>query len=259
MKQQLAPIALAAWMLATATTAHATEEAYWTTGVGVDFSSGKYGTTSTTESLSVPVFAQYSAIKWKLILTVPYLQVTGDGSVIVSGRQTSRKTSATSTKRQTISGLGDIVAAASRNLISAQDSTLGIDLSARIKFGTASTTMGSGLNDYAVQTSVYTYVGKFSPGFQVGYEALGDTADQPLNNVAYGAVNGDYQINDNSSAGVEYRYGQRATDTGFEQREASIYANYRFTPDRTISAYLMQGYSDGSPDSGLGLSLSATF
>jgi len=93
----------------------------------------------------------------------------------------------------------------------------------------------------------------------VGYEVLGDTTAQPLNDVYYGTVSGRYRFSDDTSAGVEYFYGQRASDIGADQREFSLYGNYRYAPYRYIGLYLMKGYSDASPDDGAGVSLSAEF
>jgi len=262
MKQKTRNWALATTLLASSAIGHvhAAEKAYWTLGTGMDYSTGKYGSTSTTESLSIPFFAQYGTNIWSLGLTVPYLQVTGDGTVIVSGRQTGRRTTTASTsKRTTQSGLGDVLATASRNLVAADVADIGIDLAGRIKFGTASKNMGSGLNDYAVQVSAFSYYGNFSPRIMLGYEVLGDTPDLPLNNVAYGAVSSSYFISDSTSAGMEYKYGQRASATGFEQRELNFYASHRFGTNNFFRLYVMQGFSDGSPDSGFGLSVSTGF
>ena len=262
MKQKTRNWVLAALMLASGATAnvHSAEQPYWTLGTGVDYNTGKYGTTSTTESVSVPFFAQYGTNTWSLGLTLPYLQVTGDDSVIVSGRQTGRRTTTTTTsKRTTRSGLGDVLAFASRNLVAVEASNIGIDLAGRVKFGTASNNMGSGKNDYAVQVSAFSYYGNFSPRIMIGYEVLGDTPDLPLNNVAYGSIGGSYFMSDLTSAGLEYKYAQRASDIGFEQRELTLFANREISAGRYLKFYAMKGYSDGSPDNGFGLSFSAGY
>jgi len=51
-------------------------------GVGFDYSSGKYGATTTTDIWSVPFSFGYDSGPWSLKLTVPYINVSGSGNVI---------------------------------------------------------------------------------------------------------------------------------------------------------------------------------
>ncbi|MFA5372395.1 MAG: hypothetical protein WC298_10545 [Sideroxydans sp.] len=244
--------------------AYAGEAANFSMGVGLDYSSGKYGSSSTTETTSIPVHALYESGDWSLKMTVPYLFVTGDGSVIVSGGSGGRRgrstiATTTTTARTTQSGLGDVVALANYYLVTSESGDSGLDVAGRIKFGTASETLGSGKNDYAAQLSTYTTFGDLSPSLMLGYEVLGSSAALPLDNVVYGSVGAGYAFSKQTHAGAEYWYAQRASATGYEQREVSLYANTRVGRDTYLRAYVMQGLSDGSPDNGYGLSLSAGF
>src|SRR6266436_7323305 len=49
---------------------------------GVDYSTGKYGGTASTDILYVPLTAAYEMDKWLFKLTVPYIMVTGPGDVV---------------------------------------------------------------------------------------------------------------------------------------------------------------------------------
>ncbi len=242
--------------------AHAGDAANFSMGVGLDYSSGRYGSSSTTETTSIPVHALYESGDWSLKLTVPYLFVTGDGSVVVgSGRggRWSVSTTTTTTTRSTQSGLGDVVAMAGYNLVVSEDGGSGLDLAGRVKFGTARGSLGTGKNDYAAQLSTYTTFGDVSPSLMLGYEVLGSSAELPLDNAAYGSVGVNYAFGEQTYAGTEYWYAQRASATGYEQRELSLYAGTRIGRDTLLRAYMMRGLSDGSPDNGYGLSLSAGF
>ena len=243
---------------------HAEEDSFLTLGAGYEFSTGKYGTTSNTDIVTIPLTALYESGPWSLKLTVPYLRITGVGDVIVSSRSggmhgTSTTTTTTVTKSTTRSGLGDIATMLTYNLYSGEDFESGIDLSGRIKFGTASTTLGTGENDYAVQMLFYHDVGNFTPSIMFGYEMLGSTDQLPLNNVFYGSVGSSYSFSDQVGVGAEYKYSQRASATAAEQRELTLYANYQIGTDVFLRGYLMKGYTTGSPDSGYGLSLAAVF
>lgn len=195
-------------------------------------------------------------------LSVPYLFVTGDGSVLVSGGghgMHTTTTTTTTTTRSTSSGLGDVVAFASYSLLRSEDGDAGLDVAARIKFGTASTKFGSGENDYAVQASTYVAFGDFTPSLMLGYEKLGSTATVPLDNAAYGSIGLDYVLSDESNIGTGYWYAQQASATGYAQKELSLYAATQVGEDSYLRAFVMKGLSDGSPDTGYGVSLSAGF
>jgi len=245
----------------------AEEDSFLTLGVGYEFSTGKYGTTSSTDIVTIPAIALYESGPWSLKLTVPYLRITGEGDVIVTSRSggmrgkysTTTTTTTVSTTSTTRSGLGDVATMLTYKLYTGEDGESGLDLSGRIKFGTASTDLGTGKNDYAVQMLFYHDVGNFTPGIMFGYEMLGSTAQLPLNNVYYGSVGSSYSFSEQTSVGAEYKYAQKASAFVAEQRELTLYANFQIVTDVYLRGYLMKGYSTGSPDSGYGVSIASVF
>jgi len=243
--------------------AHADDESYLTLSTGFDYSTGKYGTASTTNTTSIPVNAIYGTGDWSLRLTVPYLIVTGEGDVTVSGRTGGRRattTTTTTTKtRTTQTGLGDIVTMASYDLYTNDDADTGLGLTGRIKFGTANKSFGTGLNDYSLQLYSYTQIGDLSPSLSIGYEVVGSSTTTPMNDVLFGAIGTSYSLNDATSIGVDYRYAQQASVTGSEQKDASIYASHRLSDDVYLRGYVMQGFTDSSADNGVGISVSLTY
>ncbi|HAF43474.1 MAG TPA: hypothetical protein DCK83_00640 [Gallionellaceae bacterium] len=252
---------LATALLLTAGGASAEEkdDGYLTMMLGYESSSGKYGTTSTTDIVTVPVSALYETGRWMMKLTVPYLQVTGDGSVLASGGGRGRRATTTTTTRTTNSGLGDVVALLAYNVYAADDVDAGVDLAGRVKFGTANKTLGTGKNDYAAQLYAYHAIGSFTPSLVLGYEVLGSSAEVPLDNVYYGTAAGDYRFGELSNGGVEYRYVQKASATAAEQRELVLYVSREIGRDTFLRGYLLKGYADGSPDSGFGIAISAGY
>lgn len=269
MKQHTCSIACllaAATMLMAGAVQAAEEDSYVTLGAGFDYTSGKYGTTSITDILTVPFSALYETGPWSLKLTVPYMQVSSDGEVIASGRygrgrgmNSTTTTTTVTTTRTTQSGLGDVAVMLIYNVYAGEKSASGIDLSARVKFGTASRALGTGQNDYAVQLFLYRDIGDFSPGLMLGYEKLGSSDQLPLNSVYYGTAGSSYRISDGMHIGAEYKYGQKASDTVAEQRQATLYANFQIGADVYLRAYVLKGYAAGSPDSGYGMLISATY
>jgi hypothetical protein len=51
-------------------------------GVGVDYSSGDYGSDTTTKILSVPFSAKYATGDWTFKASLPWLRVQGDANVV---------------------------------------------------------------------------------------------------------------------------------------------------------------------------------
>lgn len=257
------------WWLATAlllaaggANAEEKDDGFLTMMLGYESSSGKYGTATTTDIVTVPLSALYENGRWMMKLTVPYLQVTGDGTVLASGGGRGRRattTTTTTTTRTTNSGLGDVVALLAYNVYAADDVDAGIDLAGRIKFGTANKTLGTGKNDYAAQLYGYRAFGDFTPSLVFGYEVLGSSAEVPLDNVYYGTAAGDYRFGELSNGGIEYRYVQKASATAAEQRELVLYLSREIGRDTFLRGYLLKGYADGSPDSGFGIAISAGY
>ncbi|MEQ1532001.1 MAG: hypothetical protein HOO97_00780 [Sideroxydans sp.] len=245
--------------------AHADEDSYLTLSSGFDYSSGKYGTASVTDTLSVPISALYEKGAWSLKLTVPFLMVTGAGDVMVSGRNGGKRrttTTTTTTVTKTITtqtGLGDVVTMATYNLYSSDESDSGIDLTGRIKFGTASKAFGSGLNDYSAQMVAYTSVGNLAPSASLGYEVVGSSTTAPMNNVYFGSIGAGYRLGEQTRIGIDCRYAQKASATGAEQKDVSLYASQELTPDVYLRGYVLKGFAAGSADTGLGMSISTTF
>ncbi len=236
----------------------ADENSRTTLSAGYDFSSGEYGTATTTDIATLALSALHERGPWALKLTVPYLQVTGDGSVLASGRG-RRATTVAATTRTTNSGLGDVMAMVSYQLHSSDDQASGLAVAGRVKFGTANKTLGTGKNDYAAQLYGYHALGDFTPSLVLGYEVLGSSAEVPLDDVYYGTAVGDYRFGELSNGGIEYRYVQRASATAAERRELVLYVNREIRRDTFLRAYLLQGYADGSPDSGFGIAISAGY
>ncbi len=248
----------------------AADENLVTLSAGVEYSSGKYGSATTTDIVSVPLNAMYESGAWAFKLTVPYLRVSGDSNVVASGMHGGRRmmssgmggmpgTSSTTGSNTRQSGLGDVVTMATYNAYLSEDSDSGIDLGGRIKFGTANKALGTGENDYALQIYGYRDLADFSPNIMLGYEVPGSSAALLLSNVWYGSVGSTYHFSEQTSAGLDYKYAQKASVTGAPQRELSLYANQQIDANYTLRGYLLKGFSDGSPDYGIGMLVSAGF
>lgn len=226
---------------------------------GFDYSTGKYGSTNTTNILSIPLVGTYQSGPWVFKLSVPYVRISGVGGVLPGGKRLKAAAAVTTTAVTTQSGLGDIVAAATCNVYSGSENNLVADLIGKIKFGTADTGLGTGRNDYAAQVDVFKNFDSFTAMGSLGYEVQGSPAGVDMNNVAYGILGGNYQFTDQTGSGAEMKLSQMPSTAGAEQRELSVYASYWVDDSFKIRGYVLKGFTDGSPDSGFGVLVTSSF
>ena len=222
---------------------------------GFDYSTGKYGTASTTDILSIPVIGKYATGSWVFKLTVPFIRISGTGEV-VPGMGSIR---ARGTTNKVQSGLGDIVAATSYNLYQDSASTLGIDLTGKIKFATADAGLGSGANDYAAQMDAYKRLDKFTAMGSLGIKVLGSPAGTTLDPVLYGSLGGVFQFTHQTRGGLDMSIVQPPSTTIAGQQELTAYAIYQIDEHLKAQGYVLKGFADGSPDVGVGALVSYGF
>jgi hypothetical protein len=224
---------------------------------GLDYSTGKYGGTESTDMLYIPVTGKYEVDKYTLKLTVPYLQVTGPGNVVRDVGQIGPA----STTRTKQSGLGDIVVAGTYDMYGGHANGTFVDVTAKIKFGTADEAkgLGTGKNDYALQADLYKTFGKNTVFGTLGYKVMGSPPGVTLNNVFYASLGAGHQYSQETSAGLILNLQEKAFPTGFPQQELTAYVSRKLGKTWKAQAYAVKGFSNGSPDWGAGAMFSVAF
>lgn len=225
---------------------------------GLDYSTGKYGGTATTDIWYIPFTGKYEADKYTLKLTVPYLRVTGPGNVV---KDVGQVRGGAATTRTTQSGLGDVVAAGSYNIYDGGMNGALMDVAAKIKFGTADETkgLGTGKNDYALQADLYQTLGKNTVFGTLGYKVLGSPAGVTLNNVFYGSLGASHKYSQETSAGLILDLREKSSAIGHAQQELTAYVSHKLGKTWKAQAYAVKGFSNGSPDWGAGAMFTAAF
>ena len=225
---------------------------------GVDYSSGKYGSRDRTDITSVPVIGKYEVDSWTFKLTVPYVSITGPGNVSPG---IGKFKGTTTTKRSTESGLGDIVAAATYNAYNGSNGGPVVDVTGKVKFGTADEKkgLGTGENDYIGQVDLYQSFGDFTALGTLGYRVYGDSSAARLDDVFFGSIGGSYKVAPGTSAGVIYDYRPAITRNGSAVSEATAFVNHKINDNWKAQAYLVKGFANGSPDYGVGALVGYTF
>jgi hypothetical protein len=225
---------------------------------GLDFSSGQYGATQSTEIWYAPLNAKYESGASTIKLTVPYVRITAPGGgAIIDGELISVGAGASSSQE----GLGDVVVSYSHALFAQPVRGMLLDVTAKAKLATADTAkgLGTGENDYSLLTDLYYLAGAWTPFATVSYRFTGDPAGSDLKNVWGGTLGLGYKQSTSDSLGLMWDSRQASTATGVASNEATAYWVHKFGGGLKLQTYAVKGFSDGSADWGLGAILSKTF
>lgn len=249
-------LALTSTLLAAACAPALAADGKLSTNLGFDYSSGNYGSQTKTETWALPFSLKYRTDEWSLRFSTAWLRVKGSGNVTPEGDplSASRTTSVSE-------GWGDIYATATYTLLDEQTHWAGLDISGKIKFGTASTakSLGTGKNDYTLQAELFKPLGQWTPFVNLGYKWKGSPDAIHYRNVWLGSVGIDYRIAPSLSVGGSYDWQQAVTRTSSPISEATLYASYRLSAANRLNLYAVGGFSRASPDWGSGLVFSHRF
>jgi hypothetical protein len=229
-----------------------------TLSAGIDYSTGKYGDVTSTDILYVPVAAKYEIDKWILKLTVPFIQVTGPGNVV---RDVGVVADRVAGPRRTEEGLGDIILGVTRNVYDGTASGTLVDLTGKVKFGTASFDkgLGTGETDFSPQVDLTQRVSPAITAFgSFGYKIVGNPAGADLHNVFYGESGGSYKFTGATSAGLILFLSEAESSSG-PQRELTAFVSQQLAERWKLLGYVVHGFANGSPDWGGGAVASFRF
>ena len=227
--------------------------------LGSDYSTGYYGSEDRTEIWYFPALLKYETERSIFKLTVPYLRIkgpaavisAGDGPIVIPGVRDTTKDS----------GLGDTFLSGTYNVVPGYGAWPILDATLKIKFPTADKDkgLGSGEYDYSVQFDAAKPLGKTVIFATAGYKIYGDPPEVDFDNIYYGSLGGGYQFARWLNAGLIYDYRQGALDTSADQKEGTAYFSAKLGVKTKLIGYFVKGYSDGSPDWGLGAMLTRTY
>jgi len=247
---------LAALLCLSATTAFAADRDAYSLSVGANYSSGDYGTGTNTRIFSIPVTGQYDTGPWSLRLTVPYLYVSGGTAIPGIGQVPNSNPNARGRggASSSASGLGDIVVAGVYNAYYDRAAGAGVDVTGKIKFGTADANkgMGTGEDDVSAQVDGYQTYGKATLFAGIGYTVFGSSSFLSLDDAVNIALGVNYRLDDSRSVGVRLDARAPVYADISEQRELMGYWVRRIDKTWKAQVYVLKGFADGSPDWGVG-------
>jgi hypothetical protein len=229
----------------------------FTVKTGFDYTSGKYDTDTTTDITAIPLIGTYETGNWTFKASIPYVRITGSDNVIAGVGAVSR----TSTTVRTDSGMGDLVTAATYSFMIDPKSQFGIDVTGKVKWGTANRDrgLGTGENDFWILVDPYTKIGNLTYFGGIGYGMLGSSDTLKLKDVVSANAGLSYKLDQQASIGAMLDYRSRSIDTGFDQREVTGFYTRKLGGGYKLQAYATKGFADGSPDWGGGLNVAYSY
>ncbi len=230
----------------------------WKFSTGIDYSSGDYGADKDTDILYIPFTASYNTGPWTSKVTVPWIRIEGpggvvgggDGSVVIPGKGKAQSTSSES-------GLGDIWTSL-RYEVQNFPADLGyLDLTGKIKLPTADENdgLGTGEVDYTLQADYARSMGRLTPLLTLAYKIKGDPSGYDLDNVFYLSAGADWRVRRGVNVGATLDFQEASSSGADDALELFTYLSYKLSNTWSVVPYLYLGFSDGSPDEGLGVSL----
>jgi hypothetical protein len=226
---------------------------------GADFSRGKFGHDTPTETWSVPFSAKYETGPFSLKSSISYLQITGPANVVGSGEDFIDIGQANGTR--SVSGWGDLVVGGAWTAYEGSDSGWLAELVAKIKFGTADEQkgLGTGKNDYSLQGDLYKSLGPGTLFLTLGTRKMGDPDGVDLRDPLFTTIGWSQRLNSSMSAGLMHDFRQAVVAGRDPAREATAFVAYKLNETWKVQGYAVHGFSDASPDFGLGLIVSARY
>jgi hypothetical protein len=241
-------------------------------GVGVDYTSGTYGTDVKTDITSVPFTAKFNSGNWTYKASLPWLHVSGNPNVLPGlgevgnvnphgrgrGQGNSGGGTGTPVESGSASGVGDLRLAATYSFDTG--SPLGVDLTGNVKIATADADkgLGTGANDYGVAVDLYRAFGSTTLFGGVGYTELGTTQYIDVNAVANLNAGASWKVGA-GAVGAMYDYRQAASSVSDPRSEVTGFYSFDTGHAGKMQLYATAGLANGSPDWGGGVSYAHAF
>lgn len=240
------------------------DEASYSLSTGYNTSSGTYGTGKTTRISSAPVQFGFDDDDWNLGLRVPYLQVSG-GTGVVPGVGATQNTNPNGRGRKgagsTAQGLGDVVASATWSGLYSESARAGVDLTGKVKFGTAAANkgLGTGRNDYSAALGFFQSYDRATLMLDLEYTSLGSSSYLRLNSgVTSGSFGAAFHATDSTSLQLLANASGAVSPTSGRSRDLTASVSHRLGAAWRCSLYVLKGSGTGGPATGAGANLLLT-
>jgi hypothetical protein len=229
--------------------------------VGAYYSKGDYGQPTDTRIRYFPVSYDYSIGSWNLQLSLPHIEVSGLGNVLINVGGIGPTDPAILDEdlgSQTTKGLGDSVMTLRYQLPSLGENMPFIDLSLELKIPTADETkgLGTGARDYGLQLDMYQQFGQSTVFANAGYKLRGRSNLFPhMLDSAYFSLGISRPANERWSYGLIYDFRAAAASLAGETHDLLPFVTWSPAVNWSIMSYMAKGFTEDSANYALGVQL----
>lgn len=219
----------------------------WSTGF--DFSRGDYGLEDRTTVYYVPMNVTIDYKQFRTRVSFPFLASSGPMRI-------------GATKDEILTGeargFGQLQVDLSYLFVPEIAGLPYLEVSGKISAPTETRrALGTGLWSFALQGEMFKSFGRFTPYLGAGrrfYEACG--CRQQLDDRFFTSIGISGRLSEELSVGVGYDWLEAARSDIADSHEIVPYASYWLSDDWSLGPYVVIGLSDGSPQYGVGFSMS---
>jgi len=264
-------------------------ERHWQIGLTPSYSSGNFGTGTTSEFVYAPLSIRRLFRDGDVTVVIPFVSVTSNGTATLVGGQptptlpgrctkksgTELDTSkpeclalvnsgqgVTSGQKVTNSGLGDIILRGRYYMLEEQDYLPLIAVTAKIKVPTAAASQGLGTgaldHGYGIEMSKLIRE-KWIAFLDGGYNFIGDPDGRQLQNQYWFDVGGGRYLTKNFLVSVYYEEYRALVADRVNIRDVFFAFNYKASEAWRFNGGVLVGLSNGAPDYGVSLGTSYRF
>jgi hypothetical protein len=229
------------------------DDSYFNVTIGAEYANGSYYSNNDVEEVYVPFTNRYGSGSVGYRLTVPYLSVRAPVGTIITSSQGQAVVGEGPIKTEF--GMGDVVAGITfYDLYVNKLLNLVVDATAKVKVGTADEIkgLGTGENDYSLQTNLYKFFDNYYLNASFGYKFRGDPSGLDLNDVWFGSLGASYRFSPSTRTGIAYDYRESSFEAGDSVQEISAFVSHQLDNSWGIQFFTFTGFSDSSPEWGLG-------
>ncbi len=219
----------------------------WSTGF--DFSRGDYGLDEPTTLFYVPFSVALDYRRFRAKIFMPFLASSGPTQI-----DTNETVLETSERR----GFGQLQVAASYLFDPPAVGLPYFELGAGVSAPTETRReLGTGHWSLEIHADLFRQFGHITPFLSAGRKFyLPCDCDRGLDDRFFASFGASYELSDIASIGIAYDWLAAARGDAEDSHEIVPFASFRLSDVWTVGPYAVVGLSDGSPDYGLGFSLS---
>lgn len=232
-------------------TVHSKES--WVVNMGTYSLKGDYGRDANTTIHMIPISLAYRYNQWQYQLSTGYLWLDGDQSVITENAQSQSSVKET--------GAADSTLSVKYRFKKLRRYPLYLSATAKIKFPTADRKkkLGTGKRDSELRLAAYWGFQGWWGVMDLGHKYRKEPRNTDLKNSSQLIIGGLGAIDSQNTAGVSAKFREQAQPGKDSVREITGFLSHKINPQNTITLLATKGFSDASPDWGIGTQWRNTF